>query len=131
MSALSVPFCQVRAIECVHDVNKEGRKSGANWRFICCRGAFRFACCVTAAATRSGMQVAVACSDMRVGEEENSECGWYKHNESEVDRWSGRCASKRMEVRRRLSRSLGAEEGGYFHRESDISMSVLKRYYAR
>ena len=36
-------------------------------------------------------------------------------------------ASKRMEVRRRLSRSLGAEESGYFHRESDISMSVLKR----
>lgn len=27
----------------------------------------------------------------------------------------------------KLSRSLSAEESGYFHRESDVSMSVLKR----
>lgn len=75
------------------------------------------------------MQVAVARSDMRVGEEEDSECGWYKHNESEVNLLMERSVREQTNgsVEKLCRRSLGAEEGGYFHRESDISMSVLKR----
>ena len=61
-------------MESVHDVDKERRNSSADWRLICCSGAFRIAHSVATATSRSGMQSVVACDDVRVGEEKQKDC---------------------------------------------------------
>lgn len=54
-------------------MDEEGRDSSADWRFICCSGAFGVAYSEAAAASPSGMQSVVACDKVRVGEEEQNE----------------------------------------------------------
>ena len=85
MIAHSFSLCKIGTIDGVHDIDEERRDSGADWRFICCRGAFGVAYSEAAAARRSGMQRVVACDNVRIGEEEENECAWREHDGSEID----------------------------------------------
>lgn len=72
------------AIQSVDYVDEERRNSGADWRFICCSGAFRIAPSVAAAASRPGMQNVVARDEVRVGKEEQNECVRWAHRENKI-----------------------------------------------
>ncbi len=56
-------------------MDKEGRDSSADWRLIGCSGALGVAYSEAAAASPSGMQSVVARYNVRIGEEEQNECG--------------------------------------------------------
>ena len=60
------------AIEGVDNIEKERSYRSADWRFICCGGAFGVACSVRTAARDSRMQRVMACDEVGIGKKERN-----------------------------------------------------------